>query len=97
VNPTTGGPAVSELVKVADHYAGEQLDELPDLLVKWTGDAPIDALTSARVGTVSGRLPDLRTGSHATYGFLLAAAEDGSPAGRSRKGTSWISLRPSCG
>jgi predicted AlkP superfamily phosphohydrolase/phosphomutase len=75
VNPATGGAAVSEVIKVADHHVGEQLDELPDVIVKWTGDAPIEALTSSRVGTVSGRLPDLRTGSHATYGFLLAVAE----------------------
>ncbi len=77
VNPATGGRAVSEIIKVAEQHPGEQVDELPDLIVKWTGDAPIDALTSPRVGTVSGRLPDLRTGSHATYGFLLAAAKGG--------------------
>jgi len=52
---------------------GEQLGELPDLIVDWMADAPIDALSSPRIGTVSGRLPDVRTGSHTLYGFLLGA------------------------
>ena len=75
MNPATGKPAVSDVIKVADRHPGEQLGELPDLLVEWTADAPIDALTSPRIGTVSGRLPDLRSGAHTTYGFLLGVGE----------------------
>ncbi len=76
INPATGKPAVSEVVTVAERYPGEHLDELPDLIVQWAADAPIDALTSPRIGTVSGRLPDVRSGAHTTYGFLLGAGRD---------------------
>jgi predicted AlkP superfamily phosphohydrolase/phosphomutase len=75
INPATGTPAVSEVIKVADQHPGEQLGELPDLIVKWTADAPINALSSPRIGTVSGVLPDLRSGAHTTYGFLLGVGE----------------------
>ncbi len=58
INPATGKSAVSEVVKIADRYPGEALGELPDIIVQWAGDAPINALTSPRIGTISGVLPE---------------------------------------
>jgi len=75
INPATGRRAVREVVQVRQRYHGDQIDELPDLLVRWTHDAAITALTSPRIGTVSGVLPDERTGAHMPDGFLLAAGE----------------------
>ena len=43
------------------------------LAIQWSGDAPIRALTSARVGTVSGVLADKCIGAHRPDGFLLVA------------------------
>jgi predicted AlkP superfamily phosphohydrolase/phosphomutase len=73
VNPATGHGAVSEVIKFRDHYAGPLADEFPDLIVQWEGTHPIDSLRSPRIGTVSGTLPDKRSGAHQTYGFLAAA------------------------
>jgi predicted AlkP superfamily phosphohydrolase/phosphomutase len=76
VNPDTGKHPVTEVVRVREKYSGEYLDDLPDLVVKWDGEDPITSLTSPRVGTVSGILPDKRTGAHKTYGFLIANGEN---------------------
>jgi predicted AlkP superfamily phosphohydrolase/phosphomutase len=73
VDPDTGRRAVARVIKVRDAYAGEHVDSLPDLAVWWTGEAPIRALASPRVGTVRGELPDKRSGAHMPYGFLVSA------------------------
>lgn len=73
VNPATGQKAVSEVVKFRDRYPGPYADEFPDLIVSWEGSRPIDSLYSPRIGTVSGVLPDKRSGAHQTYGFLAAS------------------------
>lgn len=73
VNPATGKKAVREVFKFRDRYPGPYADEFPDLIVQWEGSRPIDALSSPRIGTVSGGLPDKRSGAHQTYGFLAAS------------------------
>jgi len=73
VNPETGKQAVSEVLKMRDIYQGENIDELPDLVVRWTAEDPIRSLTSPRIGTVTGEIPDKRTGAHKLYGFCIGA------------------------
>jgi predicted AlkP superfamily phosphohydrolase/phosphomutase len=75
VNPATGRPAVTEVVRLRDRYRGAWIDELPDLIVQWEGAHPIDALQSPRIGTVSGVIPDKRSGAHTTHGFMVACGE----------------------
>jgi len=72
VNPATGRPAVTEVIKLRELDRGPCIDELPDLIVQWEGTQPIDSLSSTRIGTVTGVLPDKRSGAHKTYGFLIA-------------------------
>jgi len=71
-NPATGRPAVDKVLKGDEVCAGETRDEFPDLMVVWNREAPIEALQSERIGTVSGHLPDRRTGAHLVDGFLVA-------------------------
>lgn len=73
VNPATGQTAVSEVVKLRDRFQGDHIDDLPDLIVQWKGTHPIDSLSSPRIGTVTGVLPDKRSGAHKTHGFLIAS------------------------
>lgn len=73
VDPQTGRKAVAEILKVRDLVSGEHIDELPDLIVKWTREAPITALRAPRIGTVCGDLADKRSGAHRFHGFLLAS------------------------
>jgi predicted AlkP superfamily phosphohydrolase/phosphomutase len=71
VNADTGRPAVLRVIKISEHYRGERLHDLPDLLVQWNQDAPIDAVTSPRVGVVRGGDPHVRSGDHRPSGLLL--------------------------
>jgi len=44
--------------------------------VKWAGDAPIRALHSPRIGTVSGENPDKRTGAHRPFSLLVVSGKN---------------------
>jgi predicted AlkP superfamily phosphohydrolase/phosphomutase len=81
VNPDDGGKAVNEVLRVDKLYQGENIRDLPDLLVVWKRDTPIKALYSPRVGTVAGENPDKRMGAHKPEGILIAS---GSQIGSSK-------------
>ena len=73
INADTGNPAVRRVLRTADLYTGPYLDELPDLLVEWVGDAPLNAVHSAKVGTIRSTGPGPRSGHHKPQGLFLAA------------------------
>lgn len=72
VNPATGASAVRQVWRRDDVFAGPSREYLPDIMVAWNNEAPIDALSSARIGTVEQESPDPRTGTHSWDGFCLA-------------------------
>ena len=84
-NPDTGKPAVQDVWIVRDHFGGPLADHLPDITVTWDNTAPINALASEALGTVSGKSPDPRTGTHSAQGFAIACGE-GFPAGHVTSG-----------
>jgi predicted AlkP superfamily phosphohydrolase/phosphomutase len=71
-NPATGRPAVDRVWLRNEVFPGPRQEQLPDLIVAWRDDAPIEAVTSPRVGSVTGVNPDPRPGTHSTHGFALA-------------------------
>jgi predicted AlkP superfamily phosphohydrolase/phosphomutase len=72
-DPDTGQRVVDEVLKMSDLYAGERLDQLPDLLVVWNRDRPITALISEKTGLIRGSQMSQRTGDHThTAAFFLA-------------------------
>ncbi len=71
-NPATGAPAVQRVIRADRDLAGSRRAFLPDLVVNWSREAPIEALRSPRVGSVTGPSPDGRTGTHVPPGFLIA-------------------------
>jgi predicted AlkP superfamily phosphohydrolase/phosphomutase len=73
VNPDTGQPAVRRVLRTADIYQGPYLGDLPDLLVEWNGDAPLEAVDSPKTGMIRRALLGPRTGHHRPHGLLLAA------------------------
>jgi predicted AlkP superfamily phosphohydrolase/phosphomutase len=73
-NPATGRAAVRWVRRAGELYQGPRLHDMPDLFVEWDHSAPINALQSARVGTVSGTLSADRTGDHWQQGLLLGRA-----------------------
>jgi len=72
-NPATGRPAVGRVWCRNDVFPGPRQEELPDLIVTWNDDAPIDAVASRSIGRVDGVNADPRPGTHSTSGFALAA------------------------
>jgi predicted AlkP superfamily phosphohydrolase/phosphomutase len=72
-NPDTGGKAVQWVARAGDLYQGPRLHRLPDLFVEWDHGAPVTALRSPQIGTVSGVARTGRSASHWPNALLLAA------------------------
>ena len=72
INPDTGKPAVSEAVQVSQIYQGENLINLPDIVIRWALGAPIHRLYHPRLGLISNGNVLLRTAQHTSDGFLIA-------------------------
>ncbi len=73
VEPVSGRPAVTRILRADRELAGPRAAFLPDLVVHWARERPIAALTSPRIGRIEGRSPDPRPGTHAGPGFALLA------------------------
>ena len=72
VNVDTGRPAVEAVFKIHELCPGPRVDELPDLAILWSSDAPIASVESPRLGRFDLRVREDRTGNHRPGGFLLA-------------------------
>jgi predicted AlkP superfamily phosphohydrolase/phosphomutase len=71
-DPRSGSSIVRDVARTDREFPGRRREYLPDLVVHWAADAPIEAVRSERVGTLEGVSPDTRTGTHRGPGFLLA-------------------------
>jgi predicted AlkP superfamily phosphohydrolase/phosphomutase len=72
VNEETGKPAVEAVFRVHELFPGPRVDDLPDIAILWSSDAPINAVRSPRLGRIEIRVREDRSGNHRTEGFLLA-------------------------
>jgi predicted AlkP superfamily phosphohydrolase/phosphomutase len=81
-NPATGAAAVRQVHLRDQVFPGDLGDHLPDIIVTWNDEAPINGVSSPRVGLVEEASPDPRTGTHSTSGFLLAAGPGVAAGGR---------------
>ena len=72
LNPATGQPAVAGVVRTADVYQGPNLSELPDLIVQWAREAPIESLEHPDIGTISAEGYPVRKAQHSPDGFMIA-------------------------
>ncbi len=71
VNLETGGPVVKEVLKTADHFAGDHLDDLPDIVVRYHREAKIRRIASPKIGDLEGENTACRSGDHRPEGLLL--------------------------
>ncbi|HEX8846545.1 MAG TPA: alkaline phosphatase family protein [Pyrinomonadaceae bacterium] len=67
----TDETAVYKLVRAQDVYHGRASEELPDLMVLWKNDRPIDAVESSRLGRINNRDRGRRP-AHSTQGVIYA-------------------------
>ncbi len=93
VNVATGRPAVRRVLKARELYQGEYVDDLPDLLVEWSREAPISALDSPKTGMIRRTYGGIRTGDHKPEGLLIATGPS-VPAGRLDRSISVMDIAP---
>jgi predicted AlkP superfamily phosphohydrolase/phosphomutase len=72
INPLTGRAAVEEVFRVRSLFPGERAEDLPDVAVLWSAEAPIDEVSSPQLGVIRHPIGELRSGNHREEGFLLA-------------------------
>jgi predicted AlkP superfamily phosphohydrolase/phosphomutase len=72
VDPTTGRPAVRQVIRTDEVFPGRRRAYLPDLIVLWTEGSQLTQLTSPKIGTVTHVSPDARPGTHTATAFVLA-------------------------
>ena len=101
----TGGPLIRRVVRAADLYRGEHLDQLPDLLVEWDDTFPIGSTSlgvgggasvrafSEKTGTLEGENDYGRSGEHRAQGMLMAVGP-GVPRGCLARDVSILDLAP---
>jgi predicted AlkP superfamily phosphohydrolase/phosphomutase len=101
----TGGPVVDAVKRTRDLYAGEYLDQLPDLIVEWNESRPLGSATcgnpagshvviqSPAIGTVEGTNTYCRTGDHRREGMFIATGPR-IDAGRLTRNTSIMDFAP---
>lgn len=73
VNADTGEPLVRDVIVTRRHYAGAHVDKLPDLLVTWNRNAPIERVRSDTIGELCREHLDNRTGDHTPDGICVLA------------------------
>ena len=72
INPITGRAAVEEVFRVRSLFPGERAEDLPDVAVLWSAEAPMDEVSSPQLGVIRHPIRELRSGNHREEGFLLA-------------------------
>jgi predicted AlkP superfamily phosphohydrolase/phosphomutase len=98
-------PLVRRVLKTREHYSGEHLDLLPDLLVEWDDDTAIGSALirggvgatvramSPKIGVVTGTNDYGRTGEHRPEGLFIAAGPT-IPSGRLSHPVSILDFAP---
>jgi predicted AlkP superfamily phosphohydrolase/phosphomutase len=72
INPLTGRAAVEEVFRLRTLFPGDRAEDLPDLAVLWSAEAPIDEVSSPQLGVIRRPIRETRSGNHIDEGFLLA-------------------------
>jgi predicted AlkP superfamily phosphohydrolase/phosphomutase len=72
VNLDTGEPIAQRVFRADSRYAGEYLDNLPDVLVEWNQKSPVFSIGSEKIGRLDGVDPYTRTGDHRKGGIFVA-------------------------
>lgn len=79
VNPKTGKSAIKDIAITADIFPGEHVLNLPDIILQWAEDGPIEQLEHPKLRVISEPVPDLRKTQHAGEGFMLTAGKGVQP------------------
>ena len=83
INPDTGSPLITRVIKTREMYSGDNVEHLPDLMVEWSREAPITAAQSETIGHVTQKFvfANHRTGDHTEDDGLFFLRAPGVAAG----------------
>jgi len=73
VDTDDGLPVVSAVGYPASEQTGTRAQSLPHILLHYRASICPSAVSSPRLGRISARAPDMRTGNHSPGGFAFAA------------------------
>ncbi|MDH3197093.1 MAG: hypothetical protein OEO21_02530, partial [Candidatus Krumholzibacteria bacterium] len=93
INADNGEPVVRRVLRTDSLYHGPNAHHLPDLMVLWNEAHHIEAVRSARGGTIRGRHTRGRTGDHSPRGLFFYRGEGVTP-GRLGRATSVMDYGP---
>lgn len=80
INVDNGCPVIRAVERTDAHYKRLAVDELPDLLIDWNHDVPVETVWSPKIGIIHAPYTHWRTGDHRPGGFLFARGP-GIPSG----------------
>jgi predicted AlkP superfamily phosphohydrolase/phosphomutase len=72
-NLDTGNPIATDVVRIDEICTGAHLGELPDFFVLWSREAPIERISSPKIGTIEFVHRGNRTGDHRPESIFVAA------------------------
>lgn len=93
INLDTKERAIRRVYRIEELYPGEETAHLPDLLVEWNRNAPIERVYSPKTGEVEGFYKGFRTGDHKPDGLFFARGP-GIQAGRLETPVSIMDFAP---
>jgi hypothetical protein len=71
----TGEPLIADIVSVDERFPGPRRDFLPDLIVQWAPQAPVDQIRSPDIGEIHVSLATGRGGNHNDSAFMIARGD----------------------
>lgn len=72
----TGQPLIARITQVDDALPGARREFLPDLILEWAPEAPVDRIRSPDVGEIEVSLATGRGGNHNDSAFLIASGDE---------------------
>lgn len=69
----TGAPIVRNVLRTRDHFRGEYLEQLPDLIVQWETGFPVRSARSNKIGQIASPSSSVRSGGHRPLGQFIAS------------------------
>lgn len=81
-NAESGEKLVTRVIRTRQHYQGEHLDFLPDLMIEWNRSAPINIVHSPLIGEIRGDYEGCRTGDHKAQGLFMGTGPGITPGKR---------------
>ena len=92
-NLNTGEPMVQRVVRTAELYKGEHVEDFADLFVVWNKSGWVTSVGSPKIGTITRTPSGVRTGDHTPNGLFMASSP-GLAAGHRNRAVSILDLAP---